>query len=73
MVGGATGVARGIKGGGPTGAENHDFCADLVLFAIYLIKTIAVSDLTEHCNIFHFPPYVSPYVTGMTSQLFLII
>ena len=31
VVGGATGLARGIKGGGPTGAENHDFWADLVL------------------------------------------
>ena len=35
---------------------------------------IAVSGLTEHCPIFHFPPAcVRPYVTGVTSQLFLII
>ena len=34
---------------------------------------IAVSGLLEYCTIFHFPPSVRPYVTCVTSQLFLII
>ena len=36
---------------------------------------IAVSGLTEHCSIFHFPPpsSVRSSVTGVTSQLSLII
>ena len=36
---------------------------------------IAVSGLTDYCPIFHFPPppFVRPYVTGVTSQLSSII
>ena len=35
---------------------------------------IAVSGIPEYCTIFHFPPFVCPpYVTGVTSQPFLII
>ena len=35
---------------------------------------IAVSGIPEYGTIFHFPPFVRPpYVTGVTSQPFLII
>ena len=43
---------------------------------VYLILSFAVSGLTEHCPIFHFPsvrPSSRPFITGVTSQLFLII
>ena len=36
-------------------------------------EAIAVSGPTEHCTIFHFPPpFVRPFVTGVTYQLFSI-
>ena len=53
---------------------SSDDCSHKILISSQSMKQLfGVFGLTEHCPIFHFPPSVRLSVTGVTSQLFLII
>ena len=59
--------------GGPSRFDPSVTQEQVHLIESLLCPFIAISGLTEYCPIFHFPPSVRPSVTGVTSQLFLII
>ena len=73
LLDGVKAVLDNKVSGGPSRFDPSETQEQVHLIESLLCPFIAISGLTEYCPIFHFPPSVPPFVTGVTFQLFLII